>query len=117
MRDVEIERALEPVDQRRVSRREAVLQVVMPQILQDRFWRVTERLGGARFTASMNDSDFRARVERGEIAFREGYSFRVRLATVQHVGGAESMPPIGSSKFSRCSPPSSSSSIFSRGSG
>ncbi len=85
MKFVEIESPLVPVDQRKVSTREAVLQVVMPQILQGPVWRVTERLGAARFTARMGDSDFLARVERGEIAFRKGYSFRVRLATVQHV--------------------------------
>ncbi len=37
----------------------------------------------------MDDSDFRARGERGEIAFRKGYSFRVRLATVRHVKGGK----------------------------
>ena len=90
MRDVEIEPSLEPVDQRRVSRREAVLQVVMPQILQGRrIWRVTERLGATRFTAQVDDSDFLARVERGEIAFRKGDCFRVRLRTAHHIEGGK----------------------------
>ena len=62
------------------STREARLQINTPVLEGEYVWRVSEH--GIRFTARMLDSQFRKRVESGDVRFAAGDVLRVRLKTI-----------------------------------